>query len=359
MNKKLRVAVLFGGQSVEHDVSLRSARSIVNALDPEKYEAVPIAITREGHWLPPAPAQRLLGGDPRPDYQSGIQDRSLLSTQHSALESGFDVVFPVVHGTQGEDGTVQGLLELAGLPYVGAGVLASAVGMDKAIMKRVFREAGLPIVGFSVVTRHQWQKDPNAIERLSFPCFVKPSNGGSSVGVSKARNDEELRQALELALQLDRKALIEEGLDARELECSVLGNEEPEASSVGEIVPKREFYDYEAKYHDDTTELWIPAPIPDEVADQVRSLAIQAFQALDCSGMARVDFFMRKTDDALFINEINTIPGFTSVSMYPKLWEAAGVSYPELVDRLIQLALERHRESQATRERYTHIGRDG
>jgi len=262
------------------------------------------------------------------------------------------VVFPVVHGTQGEDGTVQGLLELAGLPYVGAGVLASAVGMDKAIMKRVFREGGLPVVPFAVVTRHQWQRDPESVEVPGFPCFVKPANGGSSLGITKVKVKGELAAALEVALKLDRKAIVEAAIDARELECSVLGNDEPEASAVGEIVPKREFYDYEAKYFDDRTELWIPAPIPDEVADRVRSLAVQAFQAVDCSGMARVDFFMRRADNTIFINEINTIPGFTNVSMYPKLWEAAGVSYPELVDRLIQLAIERHRESRETRERY-------
>lgn len=341
MAKKLRIAVLFGGQSVEHDVSLLSARSIINALDPEKYEAVPVGITREGHWLPPHRAAALLQSGRTPHQQPG-ENRSLLATQHTALESGFDVVFPVVHGTQGEDGTLQGLLELAGLPYVGAGVLASAVGMDKVIMKRVFREAGLPTADFTVVTRHQWRRDPESAEVPGYPCFVKPSNGGSSLGVTKVKAKEDLQGALEVALKLDRKAIIESAVDARELECSVLGNDEPKASAVGEIVPMREFYDYEAKYFDDRTQLCIPAQIPETIADQVRSLAVQAFQAVDCSGMARVDFFMRKTDSALFINEINTIPGFTSASMYPLLWKASGLPPAKLVDALIELALRRH-----------------
>ena len=364
---KLRVAVLFGGQSVEHDVSIVSARSIMAALDPEKYEAAPIAITRDGHWLPPPAARPLLAGLPEPEPSGALapEDVPALAVDHRASVAfgDFDVVFPVVHGTQGEDGTVQGLLELAGIPYVGAGVLASAVGMDKATMKRVFREAGLPLARFLVVLRHEWDRDKTPIVRqvareIGYPCFVKPSNGGSSVGVSKVRTEEELRNAMDLALLLDRKALVEEGLAARELECSVLGNDEPTASAIGEIVPAREFYDYEAKYHDERTGLVIPAQVPEQVASRLRALAISAFRAIDCAGMARVDFFLRTADSALFVNEINTIPGFTQVSMYPKLWEASGISYSALVDRLIQLALERHREAQSLRAHYAETRRE-
>lgn len=275
----------------------------------------------------------------------------------------FDVVFPVVHGTQGEDGTLQGLLELAGIPYVGAGVLASAVGMDKATMKRVFRDAGLPQPRFLVVLRHEWGRDRNPLVRqvareIGYPCFVKPSNGGSSVGVAKVRTEQELVDALDDALQLDRKALVEEAIPARELECSVIGNDEPIASAVGEVLPFREFYDYEAKYHDARTGLVIPAQVPEELASRLRAMALRAFRAVDCAGMARVDFFLRTSDNTLFLNEINTIPGFTNVSMYPKLWEASGVPYAQLVDRLIQLALERHQETQATRARYAITRRE-
>ncbi len=381
MPEKIRVAVLFGGQSVEHDVSLLSARSVIGALDPDKYEAVPIAITREGHWLPPGAATALLGGGgdrshdregvvapvggagrAEPGHEEVLAPAdvpNLILAPGAAADFGhFDVVFPLVHGTQGEDGTIQGLLELASLPYVGAGVLASAAGMDKFTMKRLFRDAGLPIPRFLAVTRRHGLP---AIERLvaetiGYPCFVKPANGGSSVGITKVHTEEELQRALELALQLDRRALVEEAIDARELECSVLGNDDPQASAIGEIVPGREFYDYQAKYFDQRTQLCIPAPVPEEVACRVRSLAIEAFRAIDCAGMARVDFFLRRADGTLFVNEINTIPGFTSVSMYPKLWEASGVSYRELVDRLIQLALERHTENEATRRRYTSRG---
>ena len=370
--KRLRVAVLFGGQSVEHDVSVVSARAIMNALDPEKYEAVPVAITREGRWLPPPVAKGLLEQSPDRKGGPGPADHSasgiapidvpaLAVSQTEGVDFGrFDVVFPVVHGTQGEDGTVQGLLELAGLPYVGGGVLASAVGMDKATMKSVFRDAGLPVACFLVIRKHDWQAGVHQITarvgpEVGYPCFVKPSNGGSSVGVAKVPNEGGFRVAVDKALQLDRKVIVEEAIPGRELECSVLGNDDPIASTVGEIVPKREFYDYEAKYHDDRTELLIPAPIPHDVAKSLRGLALEAFRALDCSGMARVDFFLRTVDNKLFVNEINTIPGFTQVSMYPKLWEASGIGYRDLVDRLVQLALERHRESQQTRERYAEI----
>ncbi len=349
---KLRVGVLFGGRSVEHDVSLVSARAIMAALDPAKYDVVPLAITKEGAWLPPAQAQRLLAAEPL-EPGVGVTAVAAVGSGASAPLGAVDVVFPVVHGTMGEDGTVQGLLELADVPYVGAGVLGSALGMDKAMMKVVFEAAGLPVAPYLTVARRDWRNDATAVARhieaeLGYPCFVKPSNGGSSVGISKVHHAGELAAAMELALHLDRRAVVEQGVPARELECAVLGNDEPRASVVGEILPAREFYDYEAKYFDDRTQLRIPADIPAAVADRVRALAVKAFAALDCAGMARVDFFLSKDDSRLFINEINTIPGFTPTSMYPRMWQASGLSYAGLVDRLVELALERFSEKQQT-----------
>ena len=321
---KIRVAVLCGGRSGEHEISLRSAESIIAAMDPERYEVQRIVIARDGRWEPhtisPEP-----GGNPD-----------------------IDVVFPVLHGTFGEDGTVQGLLELAGLPYVGAGVLASAVSMDKEVMKRLMVERGLPVADFLVVRRGQYKIEEIG-GRFPFPIFVKPANLGSSVGISKVKSCEELPQALALAEEFDRKIVIERGIAGREFECAVLGNDEPAAAVPCEILPSREFYDYEDKYILNRAETVLPADLTPEQIREVQRLAVACYQAVECEGMARVDFLMEAATGKFFINEINTIPGFTSISMYPKMWEAAGVPYPKLIDRLIELALERHREREATR----------
>ena len=353
---KIRVAVLFGGRSGEHEVSLASANSIMQNIDKSKYEVIPIGITKEGRWL--------TDGDPMKALQAGqvdnTQEPALLSLANPPQRSlrsqdqrgqstrlTVDVVFPVLHGPYGEDGTVQGLLEMAGVPYVGAGVLASAVGMDKAAMKALFRERGLPVVETALVLRRDWDSDPEGTmdrieQSVGYPCFAKPANLGSSVGVSKVTDRASLARALAEAAKYDRKLVVEHAVDCREIECSVLGNEDPIASVPGEIVPCNEFYDYRAKYVDEGSQLLIPAPIPSETAEEVRRLAIEAFRAIDCSGMARVDFFLEKGSGKVYVNEINTIPGFTKISMYPKLWEASGIPYSQLIDRLIGLALERH-----------------
>lgn len=354
---RLRVGVLFGGRSGEHEVSILSARGVMGAMDPEKYEVVPIAITKEGTWL--------AGGDPMKSLLAGPeaggsvpvalaadpQDPRLIVLENrevgGRVRLEVDVFFPVLHGPFGEDGTVQGLLELAGVPYVGAGVASSAVGMDKALQKAIFLARGLPVVRHEVVFRWQWRERPDEVldrleAALGYPCFVKPANLGSSVGVTKARDREGLRAALDEAAQYDRKMLAEQAVDAREIECSVLGNDRPQASVPGEIVPCREFYDYWAKYVEEGSQLLIPAPISPELTEQVRALSLAAYIALDCSGMARVDFLLDRQTEALYVSEVNTIPGFTPISMYPKLWEASGLTYRDLIDRLIQLALERH-----------------
>ena len=316
----LRVAVLYGGRSGEHEISLRSAESIIAGLDRAKYDVQRIFITPDGHWQP-RPISPEPGGNP-----------------------GIDVVFPVLHGTFGEDGTVQGLLELAGLPYVGAGVLASAVAMDKEITKRLLAERGLPVVEYYTVAR-----DRENHSHLPFPRFVKPANLGSSVGISKVNNCAELQAALELAGQYDRKILVERGIAGREFECSVLGSERPLAAVPCEVIPSRDFYDYEDKYLLDAAKLIVPARLTPEQTAEMQRLAVAAYQAVDCEGMARVDFLMETATGKLYINEINTIPGFTSISMYPKMWEAAGVPFAELLDRLIDLAMERHRIRESTR----------
>jgi len=353
---KTRVAVLFGGRSGEHEVSLVSADSIIQNLDRSRYEVVPIGITKEGQWL--------LEGDPLGTLREGRTGNSCQPAllrpadeaggpaTHTALSSSnmplvVDVVFPVLHGPFGEDGTVQGLLEMAGVPYVGGGVLASAAGMDKAIMRALFKERALPMVDHVVVLRREWEADPEGtmdrIERaLGYPSFTKPANLGSSVGISRAVDRSGLAKALAEASKYDRKLVVEQGIRCREIECSVLGNDDPEASVPGEIVPCNDFYDYRAKYLDEGSKLLIPAPIPTEAAEEVRRLAIEAFKAVDCAGMARVDFFLEKGTGRVYLNEINTIPGFTKISMYPKLWEASGLPYARLLDRLIELALERH-----------------
>lgn len=364
-----RVGVIFGGRSGEHDVSLRSAQTVMAALEAAGYQVVPIGITREGQWLTAGDPMRALQeasplfalGDGGTRTTGSIEEQvTALSLRAQAAAAPavipangwageLDVIFPVLHGPMGEDGTVQGLFELAGLPYVGSGVMASAVAMDKAVTKQLLAQAGIPQAGWLAVLRKEWQRYPDEIRadierELGYPCFVKPANLGSSVGVSKVRGPEELDEAMREAGLYDRKIIVEQGIDARELEVSVLGNDEPVASIVGEIVPSREFYDYEAKYVDDDSALLIPAPVPDEVAEQVRGLAVRAFRVLDCAGMARVDFFLERQSNRVLLNEVNTIPGFTSISMYPLLWEASGVSLPELVRRLVELAVERHAE---------------
>lgn len=326
---KLRVGVIYGGRSGEHEVSLISARSVMNALDAEKYEIIPIEIDKAGRWL-----GQIIQADP-------------------SRNSGLDVVFPVLHGPYGEDGTIQGLLELAGLPYVGAGVAASSAAMDKALMRALFAQAGLPLLPWEVVYNYEWKEEPHRVrERLNalrYPLFVKPANLGSSVGISKVKTPEELDAAVELAFSFDRKIVVEQGLEnAREIECSVLGHNHPQASVLGEIEPANEFYDYEAKYHNENSRLIIPAPLAEAAAAAIRAYACRAFKAVDCSGMGRVDFLV-SPEGEVYLNEINTIPGFTQISMYPKLWEKSGLPYPALLDRLIELALEKHREKQSLR----------
>jgi len=371
--KKLRVGIIYGGRSGEHEVSLASAAAVFKHLDPDRYDAVAIRIEKDGRWsLPERPPTLLSAADV---IQTGTGERAeavapeahvvahpggdtliTIDAERHAAGLALDVVFPVLHGPYGEDGTVQGLLELANVPYVGAGVLASAVGMDKATMKLVFAARGLPICDYEVVLKRAWQRDERAlmhtiVTRLGFPLFVKPANLGSSVGISKAKHATELREAMHLAAEFDRKIIVEAAVPrAREIECAVLGNDEPEASVPGEIVPSREFYDYEAKYIDGgSSRLLIPAPLTEAQSDTVRALAVTAFKAVDCAGMARVDFLLAGDSGTLYVNELNTIPGFTTISMYSKMWEASGVSYPTLLDRLIVLAIERHAEKQQLR----------
>ncbi|MDD4495641.1 MAG: D-alanine--D-alanine ligase [Eubacteriales bacterium] len=362
MNKGSKILVIFGGQSSEHEVSRVSALSVVKNIDRRRHEVALIGITKDGRWLNyNGPAEKLADGSWQ-TIAEAESDRQLLPDQrnYSAIlkasaddntSTGQSVIFPVLHGCNGEDGTIQGLLELTGLPYVGCGVLGSAMGMDKGYSKIIFDRAGIPQGDYLVLNRKDIKEDLDsaiaAIEkRFSYPCFVKPCNAGSSVGVSKAKNRESLINALEDAMRYDRRILIEEFINARELECGVLGNDEPKASVVGEVIACNEFYDYEAKYSSDSTsKVIIPANIPDEAEKKIREYAVKAFKALDCSGLSRVDFFLRKETGEVLINEINTMPGFTSISMYPKLWEAAGVPYPELIEKLVKLAVERHRDS--------------
>ena len=378
MARKLRVGIVFGGRSGEHEVSLRSAASVMQAIDKKKYQVVPIGIEKSGRWLLAEDAKQLLSGSgaagkpaaqgalvPAADANGSL--RVPVRGQSEAL--GVDVLFPVLHGTFGEDGTMQGLFELAGKAYVGSGVLGSAAGMDKDVMKRLFVAAGLPIVKHLTILRGLWHRSPRKVitqieATLRYPLFVKPANLGSSVGISKVHDRHELAPAIVLAASYDRKIVIEQGVGvkaskgkvaapARELEVAVLGNDTPQASVVGEIVPAKEFYDYEAKYESDGSIPIIPAKLSKAMAKQVRAMALAAFQACDCAGLARVDFLLEPTAKGgkpgrLYLNEINTLPGFTSISMYPKLWEASGVSYAELIDRLIQLALERRADRDHT-----------
>jgi D-alanine-D-alanine ligase len=372
--KTLRVGIIYGGRSGEHEVSLASAAAVFQHLDPARYESVAIRIEKDGRWtLPRRPPLLVSAADViragHADTIEPAREAHLLAQpggdtvltidrtapQASVSSLALDVVFPVLHGPYGEDGTVQGLLELANVPYVGAGVLASAVGMDKAVMKLVFAAKGLPICDYHVILRREWLQNERAVltavaDHLGFPVFVKPANLGSSVGISKAKHATQLRAAIALAAEFDRKIVIEAAVPgAREIECAVLGNDEPIASIPGEILPSREFYDYEAKYLDAGTQVLIPAPLGDALAAQVRELSLAAFQAIDGAGMARVDFLLASDSGLLFLNEVNTIPGFTTISMYAKMWEASGLPYPQLLDRLIALAIERHGEKQLRR----------
>jgi D-alanine-D-alanine ligase len=370
VKKKLRVGILFGGKSGEHEISLRSARSILAAIDRKKYDVVELGITKEGKWLPSGEAQSLLeqqipcGNDNKKSKGKGSGLSIAAAAAEPAMGAGVDVVFPVLHGTFGEDGTIQGLFELADIAYVGSGVLGSAAGMDKDAMKRMFFAAGLPLTPHVTLLRSEWKADAKRCVKLvekslRYPVFVKPANLGSSVGISKVKSRKDLAAAMDLAASFDRKIVIEQGVGGpgvkpRELEVAVLGNDAPEASVVGEIVPAKEFYDYEAKYElngaDESVSI-IPAKLSKAEEKQIRAMAIAAFRACDCAGLARVDFLMAPDANGkqeIVLNEVNTMPGFTSISMYPKLWEASGVPYRKLVDRLIALAMERHKEKQQT-----------
>ncbi len=350
--KKIKVIVVFGGKSGEHEVSIRSAHSIISAIDKEKYEVVPVAIAKNGAWLPPAKAQVLLENGKKADRGeiSFWQNQTLQEISPSRLT----VVFPVLHGPYGEDGTFQGMLEMLNIPYVGAGVLGSALGMDKIVQKQVYLQHNLPVAPFFWFLKKDWQKNKNLLLKKIqdyfqgfFPLFVKPANLGSSVGISKAHNKEELIKAIDFASQFDRKILLEKSVEnAWEIEISVLGNDDPQASVCGEIIPANEFYDYDAKYINENSRLVIPAPIEKKVQAKIQEYALTAFKALDLSGLARIDFFLEKNTNKIWINEVNTMPGFTSISMYPKLWEASGLSYSDLVEKLIKLAVERWREKQ-------------
>ena len=355
---RLRVVVLFGGRSVEREVSRLSARTIAGGLDPVKYEVIPLAVGSDGRFLPAADSRRLLteGKVPR-RFLAGEKaaDSSSQAVVPAEIAPGkADVVFPIIHGTTGEDGTLQGFLEFLGIPYVGAGVTGSALGMDKSIFKCLLRDAGLPTTRFFSLSLRERAGVRARLSaenpEFSLPLFVKPACGGSSVGVTKVKRWEELDAAVELAFRYDEKILIEEGVDARELECAVLGNDEPRASIVGEVVPGREFYDYDDKYREDKAKLLIPAPIEHAISDEVRGLAIKAFRVAGISGMARADFFLERGTDRVLVNELNTLPGFTAISMYPKLWEASGLSLGKLLDELIRLALERKEK----RDRLSH-----
>ncbi len=360
MNKKIHVGILFGGKSAEHEISLLSAKNVIDALDKTKYEPVLIGIDKSGRWLMNKPSEFLLNStNPKLIALNKTNSENVALTPQSegrlmSLNSGYldktvDVVFPILHGPFGEDGTIQGLLKLAGVPFVGAGVLGSAVGMDKDVMKRLLRDAGIPIPGFLSFASNRPPKFKDVSRELGLPLFVKPANLGSSVGISKAKDETGFSKAVGDAFRYDTKILVEEAVQGREIECAVLGNDDPQASVPGEIIPTREFYDYDAKYVDENgARLEAPAKLNADTVRRVQELAIRTFQALNCEGMGRVDFFL-KTDGTLLVNEINTIPGFTKISMYPRLWALSGISYTELIDRLIQLAIERFAHEQKLR----------
>lgn len=349
--RKLKVGVLFGGQSVEHEVSVVSAQGVMGALDETRFKAVPIGVTRQGTWLTPAQTEKALDRIKQERLRSldePLGEGLLYRVAALGALRRVDIVLPLIHGTNGEDGTLQGLLEMAGVPYVGAGVAASALGMDKALQKTFFRHHDFPVVNDVEVRTSDWARDKDNVLRaaeatIGYPAFVKPANGGSSVGTSKARSREDLEASIAEAFRYDRKILVEEAMDGREVEVAVLGNDNPEASPVGEVTYTAEFYDYQAKYDDPTTGLHIPADIPEDVSDRLRETSIDAYRSIDCAGLARVDFFLLP-DGSFRLNEVNTIPGFTPMSMYPKLWEYAGLSYRDLITRLIELGLERYQE---------------
>ena len=353
---RVKVAIVFGGRSPEHAVSVRSARSVLGAIDRERFEPLPFGITREGVWLRPVESEAVLRAIETGASETvpSVPGRGALA-RPQALEAlrESDVVFPLIHGQDGEDGSLQGLLELAGLPYVGAGVAASAIGMDKALQKALYLQAGLPVLPHQVITADQWCTERPAtarrVDELSYPVFVKPANGGSSIATQKVHSREALDRAVLDALGIDRKVLVERAVQGREIECAVIGNARPSASPLGEIRTQREFYDYTAKYHDTATELIVPATLAAGVGERIQALALAAYQAINCAGMGRVDFFLEEPD-TIWVSEINTIPGFTDVSMFPRLWEAGGLPFPDLIHRLIDLALERHEE----RQRYGH-----
>ncbi|MGG1398012.1 D-alanine--D-alanine ligase [Bacillus salipaludis] len=352
---KTKLGLLYGGKSAEHKVSMQTAMAVIGALDLEKFEIHPIYINEEGQWIKGEQLQAPVENVKALEFTEGDELSPLslapaLFKGNNQEQAPLDVIFPLLHGPNGEDGTVQGLLELLNLPYVGNGVLASAAGMDKVMMKNVFAQAGLAQVNYVAFLKSEWQKEKEEAyvkveEALGYPCFVKPANLGSSVGISKCRNRAELETAFAEAFQFDRKVIIEEGVTAREIEVGILGNDEPECSVAGEIVPKKDFYDYKAKYEDGETALIIPAEITENEYKQIKAMAIQAFKALDCSGLVRADFFLTKDGRAL-INEVNTMPGFTPFSMFPLLWKHTGVEYPQLIERLVILAKERHNEKQ-------------
>lgn len=373
MKRRLRVGVLLGGRSVEHSVSLQSARFVLEVLRENRHEAVPIGITPEGKWVPlralPSPETRVLTADiPAAEGSEAIARQLIgLGCEEPAGKKPappLDVVFPVLHGIHGEDGTLQGLLEMANIPYVGSGVLGSALGMDKVVMKLLFRQAQLPVTEFLVIQEKDWPRQAGEIgsrveRELGLPCFVKPSCSGSSIGISKVKSIGDLPAAVAEAFRYDRKVLVERAVPAREIECGILGNDDPIASVPGEVIPCREFYDYRAKYLEAGSELKIPAVLEEDQAEEIRKLAVKAFQALECSGMARVDFLLDRNTGRILVNELNTIPGFTAISMYPKLWEASGVNRNELLDRLLDLALERHRQKEEKETRFTPDGNAG
>jgi D-alanine-D-alanine ligase len=368
MTTKIWLGVIYGGRSGEHEISVRSARAVIEAVDPEKYEVIPVAITREGRWLSPAESASMLPESARLrlSNHTGREDEGgtalvvdpsqgglLRQEGAGAGDQRLDVVFPVLHGTYGEDGTIQGLLEMAGIPYVGCGVLASSTGMDKVTMKTLFRHAGLPVCKYDWFLRRDWEAKPSEIRErvereIGYPCFVKPANLGSSVGVSRADDEETLVKAVNLAVRYDRRIIVEEGLDAREIECAVIGNDEPEASLPGEYVVHDEqarFLDYTEKYSSTGhVEFVVPAPIPKRLSRRIQELAVRAFKAVDGAGFARVDFFLRRDNNRLIVNELNTIPGLTDVSGFPQMWDASGVPFTQVIDRLVELAFERHAE---------------
>ncbi|GHO54020.1 D-alanine--D-alanine ligase [Ktedonobacter robiniae] len=368
--KKIRIGLIYGGRSGEHEVSLNSAKSVIANINSDKYEVVPIAINKTGKWLLGVEPTRMIEAEKSAQAEAELEQSTAVtftgdpnlrrlipvngSQEQLENQGAIDVIFPVMHGTTGEDGALQGMLDMADVPYVGCGVLGSALGMDKEKMKMIFERAGLPVGEYLVYRRNQWERDPESIlnaveEQLNYPCFVKPVNLGSSVGINKAHDRAELVHAINVAAEYDRKVIIERNINCREFECAVLGNDEPIVSVMGEIVPNNEFYDYKAKYVDGKSQVIIPAEISQELSQEMRHQALIAFTSLDLSGLSRIDFFLEKETNKVYINEVNTLPGFTQISMYPMLWEASGIPYPELIDRLVELALERHADRQRNR----------